>query len=294
MDSMGHLRPQITKKHIAEINGLIKENPEWNRSRLSIELCEIWDWKSGKGQIKDISCRDLLRELDKAGLIRLPPSQRGTRQPGWGADKIFLMEHETKRVETNLGNLTPLKIEIVSNQADLKIFKSYIAQYHYLGWDRSIGENMKYMIKSACGKTLACMMFGSASWKVKPRDDYIGWSDEERRNGLHLLTNNVRNLIFPWIRVPCLASHMLALISRRISDDWQAKYSHPIFLLETYVEKDRFRGVCYAAANWAKVGSTTGRGRNSVSMRPTLPIKDVWLYPLSGDFKNKIKVYRGD
>jgi hypothetical protein len=285
---MGHSRPKITDEHIEQINKLLTENPDWNRTKLSKELCIKWGWQSSVGQIKDLSCRDLLRDLEKAEKIKLPPLQRGTRRIGGGADKINLIEHCTEHVETSLRNLTPLKVEITNKKEDLIEFKSYIAQYHYLGYDRSIGENMKYIIKSDSGIPLACMMFGSASWKCKPRDEFIGWSNDERERGLHLLTNNVRNLIFPWVRVPYLASHTLSLISRRLSNDWQVKYGHPIYLLETFVEKLRFRGVSYLAANWIHVGETTGRGRNSKSTRPTLPIKDIWLYPLRGDFRSKI------
>jgi hypothetical protein len=285
---MGHSRPKITEQHIAQINELLIENPGWNRTRLSKELCIKWDWQSSVGQIKDLSCRDLLRDLEKTGKIILPPPQRGTRQIGSGADKIRFIEHSTEPIETNLHNLTPLKVEIIDNKEGIVEFKSYIAQYHYLGYDRSIGENMKYIIKSKSGISLACMMFGSASWKCKPRDEFIGWNNDERESGLLFLTNNVRNLIFPWVRVPYLASHTLSLISRRLSNDWQAKYGHPIYLLETFVEKLRFRGVSYLAANWIHVGETTGRGRNSKSTRPALPIKDIWLYPLRGDFKSKI------
>jgi len=287
--NMGHRRPKITEEHIDQINQLLRQNPDWNRTKLSIELCELWGWKSAVNQCKDISCRDMLRDLDKAGLITLPSPQTATRRRGVGADKVNFIQHNTDPVDMNLRSHTPLKIEIATTKDEIKIFKSYIAQYHYLSYDRSIGENMKYLIKNANGIPLACMMFGSAAWKCKPRDEYIGWDNDERLSGLHLITNNSRNLIFPWVRVPHLASHVLAAVSRRISADWQKKYGHPIYLLETYVEKDRFRGVCYAAANWVKVGETTGRGRDGIRNQRTLPIKDIWLYPLQAHFRKKLK-----
>jgi hypothetical protein len=226
--------------------------------------------------------------LDNAGLIELPPPQRSTRKPGSGKDKVCLIDHDTKPIEAELNCLKPLRIEIVKGKSETNVFKSYISQYHYLGYDRSVGENMKYMIKSADGMPLGCMMFGSAAWKCKPRDGFIGWSDDEREAGLHFLTNNVRNLIFPWVRAPHLASHALALVTRRLSADWQAKYGHPIFMVETFVEISRFRGVCYMASNWINVGVTTGRGRDSLSMHPTLPIKSIWLYPLRRGFRRKL------
>jgi len=281
--------PKITDEHIKQINELLMQNPDWNRSKLSIELCKKWGWESSIGQLKDIRCRALLSKLDRTGQIKLPAPQNITRQIGGGADKVKLIEYCTDQIETSLCNLTPLIIEIVKSKEELETFKSYIAQFHYLGYDRSIGENMKYMIKSQAGIPLACMMYSSAAWKCKPRDEFIGWSSSEREKGLHYVANNVRNLIFPWVHVPHLASHTLAAISRRISFDWKAKYGHCIFLLETFVEKRRFRGICYNAAGWINVGETTGRGRNSVSGRATLPIKDIWLYPLKSNFRSKIK-----
>jgi len=132
---------------------------------------------------------------------------------------------------------------------------------------------------------LACLLFGSSAWRCSPRDKYIGWDDGARETNLHLTTNNTRFLIIPGIRIPHLASHILGLISRRVSGDWQEKYGHQIKLLETFVERRRFRGVCYKAANWQRIGETTGRGRDSISSVATLPIKDVYVYPLAKDFR---------
>ena len=221
-------RPIITESRVAQINDLLIQNPDWNRSRLSVELCKLWGWQSPVGQIKDVSCRDMLRGLDKAGLISLPPRQRTGRITGRSSDKICIIEHNTEPIITELRNLTPLRIEIAASKEDIKTFKAYIAKYHYLSYGRSVGENMKYIIKSNTGVPIACIMFGSAAWRCKPRDEYIGWNDDERAIGLYYLTNNVRNIIFPWVRVPHLASHILGSVARRVSSDWQTKYGHPI------------------------------------------------------------------
>jgi hypothetical protein len=240
------------------------------------------------GQLKDISCRDLLRDLDKAGRIKLPPTRHISRIVGAGPEKVERIEHCTDRIETDLRQIAPIRIEIANTKDEIKLFKSYIAQYHYIGFDRSIGENIKYIVRSAENVPLACMMFGSAAWKCRPRDAFIGWSDAQKRIRLQYITNNMRNLIFPWVRVAHLASHILGGIARRISRDWYAKYGHPIYLLETFVERDRFRGVCYSASNWVNVGTTTGRGRNSTSTKATLPKKDVWLLPICRSFREKM------
>jgi hypothetical protein len=289
---MGHVRPEITQQHIEQIRQLIGDHPDWNRTRLSEELCELWGWKSDVGQRKDISCRDLLRKLDADGQIRLPPQKkRGTLKGRSGSASIQLSLFHTAQptlIETKLKAVMPVAVEIADARERIGEFRSLIDQYHYLGYGQSVGECMRYMVKSRDGSPLACLMFGSSAWRCASRDNYIDWTDEGRRAKLYLTTNNTRFLILPWVRIPYLASHILSLIARRISQDWQTKYGHPLYLLETFVERDRFAGTCYKAANWVRVGETTGRGRDSLSNQATLPIKDVYVYPLSAHFRKKL------
>lgn len=285
---MGTKRPAITQERIAEINRLIETTPGWNRSKLSQELCKMWDWRGENGLIKDISCRDVLRALDAAGEIKLPKPQRNGRSKG-GADIVPLMVHDNSPIEESLSELRPLSLEVVVGKSNLMEFKSYVAQYHYLGYDRNIGENIKYYVRDRHGRTLACLMFGSAAWTCEGRDRFIGWDKVQRKERLRYMTNNSRYLIFPWVKVPHLASHILSLICRRISKDWIGKYGHPLYMLETFVECERFQGTCYKAANWIHVGKTTGRGRNSKSVEAVLPIKDVFVYPLDKPFRELLK-----
>jgi len=283
-------RPTITEKHINQINNLISGNPDWNRTVLSQRLCEIWDWRSPAGQIKDISARDLLRALDKKGLINLPAAQRWPRAPGVGADKIIKMEHNIKPHNANLREVAPLRIETVAARGDMQTFKSYIDQYHYLGYARSVGESVKYFVYSNDGDILACLMFGASAWSCRARDEYIGWDAAQRKAGLHLTTNNSRFLILPGVAIPHLASHILGAIARRISGDWQVRYGHKIHLLETFVEYPRFQGICYKAANWKCIGKTSGMGRNCRTAVGELPIKDVYVYPLTANFREALSV----
>jgi hypothetical protein len=285
---MGHNKPEITSEHISQIRTLIYENPDWNRTVLSKKLCEAWDWKSPAGQAKDISCRDLLRSLERKGLISLPAAQRCARAPGVGSDKITIMEHKGTPIDAELREVTPMQIEIVKTGADTQMFKSYIHQYHYLGFDRSIGESIKYFVYSRSGDVLACLMFGSAAWSCRARDEYIGWDAKQRSAGLQLLTNNSRFLILPGVKVPHLASHILGAVSRRICGDWQAKYGHKIYLMETFVEHQRFRGISYKAANWRYVGKTSGMGRNCKTAVGELPVKDIYVYPLATNFREAL------
>jgi hypothetical protein len=277
-------RPEMTTERINEINRLIEINPEWGRSRISQELCERWGWRGENGQLKDISCRDVLRALETAGKIKLPKRQKEGRLTG-GAENVPLMLHDTTAIECQLSDLQPLSLEVVTGKNNLMEFKSYVAQYHYLGYDRNIGENLKYFVRDRYGRTLACLMFGSAAWKCDGRDKYIGWNSDKRKENLRYMTNNSRYLIFPWVSVPHLASHILSLVCRQISKDWVSKYGHPLYMLETFVECGRFQGTCYKAANWIHVGKTTGRGRDSKSAEAVLPIKDVYVYPLEKRFR---------
>lgn len=277
-------RPEITNEKIEFIRRLIEENPGIGRTKLSRMLCEMWDWRGANGQLKDMSCRDMLRALDKAGKIVLPKPQSTSRKAGEHM-KIKHLVHDETPIESSLKDLRPLRVEVVSSKADIEQFKSYIDQYHYLGFDRFIGERMAYMVYSCDGVALSCLLFGSAAWSCRERDAFIGWDKEQRRRNLNMMTNNVRYLIFPWVTVPHLASHILSLITKRISADWERKYGHPVYLLETFVEK-RFRGTCYKAANWIHVGSTTGRGREGGHHNAILPIKDIYLYPLVDNYRS--------
>ena len=271
-------RPEITEEKIEVIRKLIEENPKMGRSKLSVLLCEMWNWRGPNKQTKDMSCRDMLRSLDRAGKIKLPePKSSGKKAGVRRVIKHFT--HDETPVTGSLKELRPLRVEVLSTKAELAQLKSYIDQYHYLGFDRYIGERMAYMVYSRDGVVLSCLLFGSAAWSCKDRDKYIGWGKEQRSRRLSLLTGNTRFLILPWVRVPHLASHILSLITRRISTDWEEKYGHPVCLLETFVER-RFKGTCYKAANWIHVGSTTGRGRDGGHKNAILPIKDIYLYPL--------------
>src|SRR5665647_1962623 len=278
-------RPTITEVEIALINELIANNPTWGRTRLSKELCLIWNWCDHNGNSKDISCRDMLRKLNAKERICLPKTQKKGRQPGT-RDIIKLQIHDTAEITCSIKDILPVRIEIVKPRIrQANEFKSLIEQYHYLGFDMTIGENIKYMIYSRQGQLLACLLFGSSAWACAPRDTFIGWSPAIRKANIDHTTNNTRFLILPWVRIPHLASHILGRVCRRISTDWQEKYGHPIYLLETFVEQNRFKGTCYKASNWIKVGETSGRSRNDRNKTLQIPIKDIYLFPLSAGFR---------
>jgi len=285
-------RPEITEERLEQIRKTISENPGMGRTKLSVVLCEIWGWRDTGGRVKDMSCRDLLSSLEKAGRIDLPPRIHLARKPG-DAKGIKHLVHDETPIVRKLGELQPLDIEVVTSRESMAQFQSYIDQYHYLKFDRFIGERMAYLVSGRNGEPLACLLFGSAAWSCKERDSFIRWSKDERSHGLKMLTNNSRFLIFPWVNVPHLASHILSLVAKRIGSDWELKYGHGLCLLETFVECGRFKGTCYKAANWINVGRTTGRGRDGGHHNAILPQKDVYLYPLVTSFRQALSDTKG-
>ena len=278
----------ISPDTVAQIRELLAENPAWNRTRLSRELCEQWNWRNEKGLLKDMACRTLLLKLERLGEVRLPPRQRPSQNANRNR-QISEILHDSSPIEDDLRVLRPLKIEpLEAADKDADLFKFLLHRYHYLGHRNTVGENLKYMIRDQSGRLLACMLFGAAAWKAKSRDAFIGWDRQTRERNLPFLGNNTRFLILPWVRVPHLASHLLAQVCGLLSGHWMEKYGHPIHLLETFVERDRFRGTCYRAAGWRHVGATAGRSRNDVHATMSVPVKDVFLSPLTSDFRGRL------
>jgi len=283
---------RIGSSEIGEIQGLIEANPLWNRRRLSVALAQRWLWYAPSGQLKDMAARSLLLKLHERGLIVLPERRRAPTTRRAVAIPDLLDSLPPQPVEASLSALRPLRIQVVGpRKPHYHEFQRYLAQHHYLSYRGPVGENIGYLIQSCTGVDLACLLFGAAAWQCAPRDRWIGWSAEQRAQGLSFIANNSRFLILPWVRVDCLASHILSQVAQRIAADWQQRYRHPIYLLETFVQQDRFRGTCYQAANWVCVGQTTGRTRQSQRHRDNevhAPVKDIYLYPLRADGRRRL------
>jgi hypothetical protein len=274
---------EIAHSDIELVRQLISTNPSWGRTRLSKELCILWNWKNSGGKLKDMACRSLLLKLQKQKLLTLPaPKNKANNDKRNSSTRLVL--HGTLPVQASLKDLSPVQIRLVEGN-ELDLFKCFLSLYHYLGFSGTVGENLKYMVYDKDEEPLACLLFGSAAWACGPRDDFIGWDKEKRGKNLSLVTNNMRFLILPWVSVEHLASHILSKVIKQIKDDWARKYGHPLYLLETFVERDRFRGTCYKASNWTRVGKTKGRSRNDRYSTLKVPVKDIYLYPLTKRFR---------
>jgi len=270
-----------------QILGLLGAHPDWSRRRLSQELCRLWNWRNGAGQIKDMAARSLLVKLEHKGLIELPvrrqmPSNRMRDR------RLPRLIWDQEPIEGPLGCLVDLQVEEISPHSEKRAeFAVALGQFHYLSCGGTVGENLQYRVCSA-GRPLAYLLFGSSAWKCRDRDGFIGWNAEQRERNLNFTTNNTRFLILPWVKVPCLASWVLGRVTRRLSPDWQAKYGHGIVLVETFVERERFRGTAYRAANWTKVGVTLGRTRQDRDRRLRTPVKEIYVYPLEEKFRQQL------
>jgi hypothetical protein len=277
---------------IAEIQALMAAHPRWSRYRLSRVLAQQWQWYAASGQLKDMAARTLLLKLEGRGLIALPARRRGPVARGRQFSPEGLDALRPAPLVADLASLRPLQIQVMDpQQPHYPVFQRYLGQHHYLGYGGPVGENLGYFIQSRTGVDVACLLFGAAAWQCAPRDQWIGWSAQQRAQGLSLLANNSRFLILPWVQVPQLANHLLAQITRRIAADWQRRYGHPLYVLETFVQPDRFRGTCYQAANWVHVGQTTGRTRQNQYHRDQAvpaPVKDIYLYPLRADGRRQL------
>jgi hypothetical protein len=279
---------QLEAAHIVRIRQLIAGNPGWSRRRLSEALCAEWDWRNAAGRAKDMAARSLLGKLQARGLIELPPPrQRASNR--MLCRKIPPQHWDLRPVVGTLREVGPLALQEVSTDAAGRVrFAAALVEFHYLGCRGAVGENLQYTLSDASGRLLACLLFGSPAWKCRARDEFIGWTPQQRQERLYLVTNNMRFLILPWVKVPHLASWILGQVLRRLSQDWQSKYGHAIVLVETFVERERFAGTSYKAANWSCLGATSGRSRQDRNHRLSVPLKDLYLYALRRSFREQL------
>jgi hypothetical protein len=273
-------------REIELIRALLTDQPQSSRYRLSLQVCERLNWRKPNGTPKDMSCRVALLRMQADGLITLPP-------PRWSRPVTYLEHPHIERAVLPPAHppqveLSRLSIDPIATKHDSLLWNAYIQRHHYLGHQPMPGAQLRYFVR-AHGEILALFGFGASAWKIKPRDAFIGWSCDERRRNLHLIVNNARFLILPWINCRNLASRALALTGKRLADDWQARYAYRPVLLETFIEDQRFRGTCYQAANWRCLGKTKGRGKLDSLHSNSEPVKSIWVYPLVRNFRSQLR-----
>jgi len=250
-------------------------------------VCELLEWKRPNGGLKNHECRQLLERLAAEGALTLPELRhlggRGPRRIDVTPPRL-----EPEPVECAVNECGPLQLSLVDGKAESRLWRELVEHHHYLGCRVPFGAHLRYFVRDR-ERELACLLWTSPAWKMQARDEWIGWSDEQRGHNLQSIINNGRFLILPWVQVKGLASKILALSARRMPRDWEIRYGRRPLLLETLVDTKRFRGTCYRAANWIHVGQTTGRGRmDREHTAQGQAVKDIYVYPLARDARQRL------
>ena len=278
----------VTEADVRFIRDLISRHPEASRRVLSKKLCEAWGWVQPNGNPRDMVCRGMMLELDRAGHIELPEVRQKPPNPLAKRSRPGPPEVDRSPIRCTLSELGGLEFCQVRRTPEEGFFNALIERYHYLGYTQPVGEHLKYLVY-AQQRPVACFAWSSAPRHLGARDRFIGWSVEERRRNIALVTYNPRFLIMPWVEVPHLASHLLGRMVHMLPAEWERVYGHPVHFAETFVDTLRFRGTCYRAANWVFLGLTTGRGKDDHTGRPNRSLKTVLGYPLTRDFRRRLR-----
>jgi len=264
-----------------------------SRHELARTVCEALGWVRPNGRLKARECYEYLELLDGKGLVKLPP--RREQRPR-GPTSIHYTEAgcERERREGKLSDVAPVSLGLVASAEERALWRELIERYHYLGHKVAFGAHLRYLVwistprRELCG----CLQFSSAARWLQARDEFIGWDDATRQKHLPRVVNNSRFLILPWFSIQGLASHLLSLAARVVVDDWEEAYGVRPVLLETFVERERYEGTCYLAANWVEVGPTSGRGRMDRHNKAEEPVKTCLVLPLEREFRRKLGVRR--
>jgi len=275
---------RVTDPELVFIRELIAKHPEASRRELSKKLCRAWSWVQPNGSLRDMVCRGLMLSLHRAGHIELPPVRWVPPNPLARRRPPPTIETDATPLRGKLAELQPLQFRQVRRTEAEAQFNSLIKTYHYLGYTQPVGEHLKFLVYAG-ERPVAGFAWSSAPRHLAPRDRFIDWSADARRQNIRFVAYNSRFLILPWVEVPHLASHLLGRMVRMLSGEWERVYRHPVYLAETFVDRSRFRGTCYRAANWIWVGRTTGRGKDDQTHRANRPRKDVLVYPLTKSFR---------
>jgi len=271
----------ITHCDLDLIRAITKQHFLKGRKYISRELCHAWKWYQPSGLTKDRAVRDILLSLEKKDLIKLPPRQRSANNHGqrhYDTGDLF----NTSR-HGSLKDHPEVHLKLLRTSGELSSFRGFVHRYHYQGSKVIVGQSLRYMAYIQ-GEVVACLGWGSAAWSIQSRDTWVGWDKETKDKNLYKIVNNIRFLILPWIKIKYLASHLLSLSVKQVPQDWQKQYGSPVYLLETFVEQQRFKGTCYKASNWTHLGQTKGTAKRGNTHVRHGNIKDVYVYPLIPNF----------
>jgi hypothetical protein len=280
---------EFTPELLGRISDLVLAQPQLSRRALSRRVCEWLNWRAPDGRLKQMSCRVALCKLARAGALTLPqPTAALPRTRCVSCAQV--LQGVTIPVKTRLANLGRIDVMLVGERASraAQVWKALMQRHHYLGAGPLCGAQLRYLVRSEYYGIVAALAFSASAWRVRARDRYIGWSETARARNLPWVVANSRFLMVPGVEVAHLASHVLGSCVKRLALDWQARYGYRPLLLESFVERGRFKGTCYRAANWMHVGHSCGRGRQDRARCARVPLKDVYLYPLQRDWRARL------
>lgn len=277
---------EFTPSDIKKINNIMAQHPTITRTALSRKVCDVLHWFRPNGQRNDMTCRVALNRLEKMGVITLPPPIQSNSNGKW-IPQITTASDPSEPINEAAGLLEPIRLLVITPGKNARLWNELIHRYHYLGYKPLAGAQLRYLIYCQRG-LLGAISFSASAWTIAPRDQWIGWTDQQRRRHLHLVVNNSRFLILPWVKSKNLASKILGLIARELPGHWQQKHGYQPVLLETFVEAKRFSGACYKAAGWIYVGQSQGRGKLDRYHHNFLSIKNIFMYPLQANFRQQL------
>lgn len=282
---MTHCGREISAEEIGQIQETVGLCRGLSRRELAQTIAEHLQWYRASGTNKEDACIKLLEKLELKGLLRLPAKRRRPK-PRVETVKLFTAQAEPQpEIVCPLKDLGSVKLEVVSDKDTGMLWQAYVARYHYLGYKKPFGYTLRYFIQSPRGR-LGCILYSGAGKCMGARERWIGWTDRQRLRNLPWVINNSRYLIFPWVKVANLASHVLGQISRQIRGHWQESWGYSPVLMETFVDPRHYQGSCYQAANWQYVGMTTGQGLVRAGKRYHTSAKKIFLKPLVGNYRD--------
>lgn len=276
---------EFSRATIAWIEEILRAAPSLSRRAVSRRVCEGLEWRGANGRFQEVSCRKALLELHRRGLIQLPAAELCFQRTGSALRREGQVD--APEVACTLEELGEVSLVAVSSRYSKasQVWNVLMERFHYLGKGPLCGAQIRYLVRSRQYGWIGGLAFSGSQWRLKERDEYIGWSEAARRRNLNRVVCNSRFLILPGVHVPNLASHVLGLSLRRLVEDWTERYGYGPVLAETFVDPRRFAGTSYRAANWVRVGQTAGGRTAYRNGKVADGRKDIYLYPIREDWR---------